>query len=101
MLYPFGGCDTQPRITIKDVTLRNITSTGGIFPPGVLRCHESNPCTGMVFEDVHITGWWDSLVGRILGVNNFIVENMEGTVTKSHPKPRFDTEVANSDDNIN
>jgi len=68
------------------------------LPPGVLRCNETNPCTGMVFEDVHITGWWDSLLGRLLGVNNFITENMEGSVVRSHPNPGFDkSDSKNSD----
>jgi hypothetical protein len=87
MIYPLGGgdaeCATQPLITMKDIVLRNITSHGGILPPGIIRNNETNPGTGFVWDNVHIHGWW-----RILGLG-FITEYTSGTVTNSHPVPRF------------
>jgi polygalacturonase len=61
MLYPLGGCRTQPLIDVRNITLRNITSRGGFLPPGIIRCNKTNPCTGINFENVDIRGWWDSL----------------------------------------
>ena len=58
MLYPLGGCETQPRIDVQNITIRDLNSTGGFLPPGVVRCNESNPCTDINFEDVNIDGWW-------------------------------------------
>jgi hypothetical protein len=40
------------RITVRNITLRNIKSTGGLLPPGIIRCNETNPCTGFVFDNV-------------------------------------------------
>ena len=89
MLYPLKPCDTEPLIDVKDITLRNVRSYGNLLPPGIVRCHESNKCTDIVFENVHASGWW-----RLFGLN-YITENVEGTVTKSRPTPAF----TNADDN--
>jgi len=71
MLYPLDpDCDTQPLITISDITLRNITSTGGLLSPGIIRCHETNPCKNVNFENVKIASMAIGLGG------NFIVENV-------------------------
>ena len=87
MLYPLAGgdstCATQPLINVRNITLRNIVSHGGLLPPGVIRCNETNPCEGFVWDNVKIYGWW-----RLLGLG-FITEYVEGTVTKSHPIPAF------------
>jgi len=83
MFYPLGGCETQPLITVADITLRNITSHGGLLPPGIIRANETHPSTGFVWENVNIHGWW-----RIFGLG-FITENVSGTVTDSHPVPAF------------
>lgn len=59
MLYPIKpDCPTQPRITMKDITLRNIHSTGGLLSPGILRCNATNPGTGFIFDNVHVGGAW-------------------------------------------
>jgi hypothetical protein len=82
MLYPIDpDCDTQPLITIADITLRNVTSYGGLLPPGIIRCNETNPCHGINFENVNSHGIW-----KYLGWN-FIVEHAYGTVTESSPRP--------------
>ena len=84
MLYPFGGeCDTQPLIDVHNITLTNVQAYGTVLPPGVIRCHESNPCTGFEFNNVKSHGWW-----RVLGLN-YVVENVVGTETKSRPVPAF------------
>lgn len=82
--YPIGPCETNPRISFEDITLRNITSTGSLFPAGVIRCNETNPCKNFVFEDVTIKSqFWDALnIG-------FITEFTEGRASSVKPDPGF------------
>lgn len=73
MLYPLGGdehCPTNPLVTIANVSLRNVTMTGGVFPP-VMRCNETNPCTGFEFVDVQISDR--------PGDEGWICENVQGS----------------------
>ena len=84
MLYPLGGCETQPFIDVRNITLRDINSTGGFLPPGVVRCNESNPCTDMNFENVNIDGWWKEMGW------GFITEYAHGTVENVTPAPVMD-----------
>ena len=86
MFYPIGGCQTQALIKIADVTLRNIKSHGNWLLPGVIRCNETEPCTGFVFDNVQSSGWWS-----VLGIN-YISENIIGTVINSKPDPGFGNE---------
>ena len=84
MFYPLGDCETQPLISMTNVTLTNIRQYGTILPlPGIVRCNETAPCTGFVFDNVHSTGFWS-----IFGFN-YITENIIGTVTNSKPAPIF------------
>ena len=47
MFYPLiKDCPTQPRVPIRDVTLRNVHTRNAILSPGILRCNETNPCSG-------------------------------------------------------
>ena len=66
MLYPFGGgddaCPTNPLVTIENVTLKDVSITGGVTP-GIVRCNETAPCTGMVFDNVKYTSWASRLEG--------------------------------------
>uniref|UniRef100_A0A7S1GE72 Endo-polygalacturonase n=1 Tax=Bicosoecida sp. CB-2014 TaxID=1486930 RepID=A0A7S1GE72_9STRA len=56
-LYPIvKTCPTQPRVTIRDITLSNVTFTGGLTLPGVLLANASNPYTNIVFDNVNNTG---------------------------------------------
>lgn len=70
---------------MTNITLRNVTSTGSLLPPGIIRCNETNPCTGFVFEDVNMrTPLWD-----MLGYG-FITEFAYGESRGStHPVPAF------------
>ena len=64
--------------------MRNVTSSGGLLPAGIIRCNETNPCTNFTFEDVNVTSeFWDTLG------YGFITENIEGTSTRSFPDPGF------------
>jgi hypothetical protein len=84
MTYPFGGCETQPLISLTDITLTNVQQYNTILPPGVVRCNETNVCTGFEFNNVNADGWWSKL-----GLG-YITDYIEGTVTDSSPAPDFD-----------
>lgn len=60
MLYPFdphGTCETQPRINISDVTLKNVKITDSLLFPIIMRCNKTNPCHDIVFDNVHVDKW--------------------------------------------
>ena len=57
-----------------------MTSDGGWLNAGVLRCAESNPCRGIMFDNVTVTGWASSF---------YVYENVEGTIVNSEPKPSY------------
>lgn len=47
MIYPFdphGTCETQPRVTITNIRMENITITESLLDPILIRCNSSNPC---------------------------------------------------------
>lgn len=48
--------DPDPRTTVSNISLTRITATGGSWPEGagVIRCNETNPCSGLTFTDVDI-----------------------------------------------
>ena len=83
MLYPLTPCDTQPLIDVRNIVLNNVQQHGNLLTPGIVRCHETNKCTGFIFQNVNARSWW-SLFGL-----NYITENVEGTVVASKPEPDF------------
>jgi hypothetical protein len=85
MFYPLDPhCETQPRINVTEIYLKNVTSTGGLLMAGILRCNETNPCIDFHFEDVNIRSFLWDLIG--LG---FITENIYGTAKNVFPLPEF------------
>lgn len=47
MIYPFdprGNCQTQPLVTLKNITLDNIKIHRSLLYPVTIRCNVSNPC---------------------------------------------------------
>jgi Glycosyl hydrolases family 28 len=84
MFYPvIKECPTQPRVTLENITLKNVKVTGSVLTPGIIRCHPDNPCKNFRFENVVHDAWYNK-VG--LG---FITENVEGEVINSFPDPGF------------
>lgn len=75
MIYPLNkDCPTDPLVPITNVTLKNVTSTGGLLPAGIIRCNSTKPCTGFHFEDVNISQpFWD-MIGR----GGYMSEYVEG-----------------------
>ena len=72
---------------MTDISLRDT-----ILPPGIIRCHKTNECTGFVWDNVHATGfggWWE-----FLGLG-FITEHAHGVVTNSSPNPHLDGKIHN------
>ena len=90
MLYPLGGCETQPLINMNNITLDNVRMYDALLPPGVVRCNETNECNGFIWNNVHVTsygGWWE-----FLGLG-FMSEHVHGVVTDSSPDPHLDGKV--------
>lgn len=83
MFYPFGGCETQPLITVANITLKNVKQYHNLLPPGVIRCNETHQCGGFEFDEVTADGWW-----KYLGLG-YITENVYGKVERSFPRPAF------------
>mmetsp|Transcript_15723 Transcript_15723/g.26505 ORF Transcript_15723/g.26505 Transcript_15723/m.26505 type:complete len:420 (-) Transcript_15723:68-1327(-) len=83
MLYPLGGCETQPRINVGNITLRNVESHGGFLPPGLIRCNATNPCHNINLDNVNIKGWWEGMKW------SFISEYAYGSVNNTYPDPRL------------
>ena len=76
---------------MNNITLTNVTAVNSLLPPGIIRCNETNPCTGFVWDNVQASGWWKFFK---LG---FITEHVSGTVTNSSPVPAFDGQGSNFD----
>lgn len=53
------NCSTQPRVTVSDIFLEDITFVNGHNLPGVLLCNETNPCTNFQFNNVKNTGFFE------------------------------------------
>jgi hypothetical protein len=52
-VYPIiNTCPTQPRITLANISLFNITATHTAFLPGVILGDLSNPIQNLIFENV-------------------------------------------------
>ena len=69
---------------MRDITLRNITSTGSLLPAGVILCNATNPCTNFRFENINMRSkLWDTL-----GIG-FINHFSEGVAINSFPDPKF------------
>jgi len=83
MTYPFDKCDTQPLIDIRNITLKNVESTGGLLPPGIIRCNATNPCKDINLINVKMNGWWKDLNWT------FISEYADGQVQNVFPDPGF------------
>jgi hypothetical protein len=83
MFYPLvSRCDTQPRVTVRTISLRNIHTTGG-YLVGVVRCNETNPCTDINFENVRYDCFFRDFDYGI------ITDNVYGSVVDSKPAPQF------------
>ena len=84
LLYPFEDCHTEPKIDFRNITIRNLESTGGLLNPGIIRFNETNPSQGLKFENVTLHGWWEDLDW------GFITEFAHGaTAVNVYPDPQF------------
>lgn len=87
MIYPLEPCQTNPLITMEDITLRNITGHGSLLFAGIVRCNSTNPCKNFVFDNVQMKSpLWD-----LLGIG-YISEFIEGRESHDYPDPEFKPE---------
>ena len=76
-------CPSDPRVTVANITYRNIDIYGGICAPGLLMANETNPGTGFIFDAVigHNVSTWP-FVG-------YYVNNVHGTTSGgTNPVPQ-------------
>ena len=66
---------------MRNITLRDIKGQGGLLPPGIVRCNKTNPCQGIVFDNVNIDTWYNNLEF------GYITEFAYGDTIDSYPKP--------------
>jgi polygalacturonase len=93
--YPIDGtqCPTQPRVPVTRLTLRNVTVVNALLSPGVLRCNETNPCSGWQFDNVHMSSVSDWPVA-----GGFLCENVVGsTWTNTSPMPNCTVTTGSED----
>jgi polygalacturonase len=74
-------CPTQPLVTIKRVTLRNIVATNTLplyKASGVILCDPSNPCSDFIFENVTNTfnngKQYPYITTNVYGIFNGVVD---------------------------
>ena len=55
--YPLPGtkCPVGPCVTVKNLKLRNVYMKNALLSPGMMRCNETNPCTGWEWTNVTMT----------------------------------------------
>lgn len=83
MTYPFEDCPTQPLIDVRNITLKNIESQGGLLSPGIIRCNASNPCNDINLHNIKMDGWWRDMNWT------FITEYVDGDVTNVNIDPQY------------
>jgi polygalacturonase len=80
-LYPIvKECPTNPRVSITNITLENVSLTGGVTLPGVILCDPTTQCTGFVFENVTNTG-------AFLVQSDYVCANAHGVDVGNTPSP--------------
>ena len=91
--YPLPGqqCITDPLVTIKDITLRNVNIYGGILSPGIIGCNSTNPCSNFLFVNVYNKSTFPVEKG-------YLCENVMGQAKNSNLVPDCFKNL--SDDNI-
>lgn len=92
MLYPWGACSTQPRVTLSNITLENIQIRNSLLYPYTIRCNASNPCTGINFYNV-VTDKWRIGQKEKGYVCDFAMGKTKGTYPKIHCLDEIEGEV--------
>ena len=88
--FPLNGteCIANPRVTIQDITLRNINIYNGILSPGILICNQTNPCTNFLFDNVNAYKQSAYPVS-----DGYICENVSGFAKNSNVYPKCLTNI--------
>ena len=84
--YPIvKECPTQPRVSITNITLEDVTFEDGITLPGVMLANVSTPYTNFRFNNVTNSGF---LSGNFLLDQNYVCENVQGVANgMTNPLP--------------
>ena len=85
ILYPLKPCDCEPLVSMSNISLSNVQQHNTILPPGIVRCDETNPCSGFDWTNVTSDGWWNFPFSPL----GFISDNIEGKLVNVAPRPGF------------
>lgn len=78
--YPIvDECPTQPRVSMTNIVLDDVTFENGVTLPGVMLANVSTPYTDFKFNNVTSSGF---LFGEFLLNQNYICKNVKGTADK-------------------
>lgn len=86
MLYPFdkkGTCSTQPRVTLRNITLENVKIHNSLLYPYTIRCNVTNPCRDINFYDV-VTDKWQIGQKDTGYVCEYVMGKTRGTYPRLH-----------------
>ena len=74
--FPIPGhkCPTQPCVPVTNLKLKNVFMKDALLSPGIMRCNESNPCTGWEWNNVTVKSLQDWPVNS----NNFLCHAVHG-----------------------
>ena len=83
-LFPIDGskCNANPRVTISDITFKNININSALLSPGIFICNSTNPCINFVFDNINVYN--RSIIPFEKG---FFCENVKAYVTRSNVNP--------------
>jgi hypothetical protein len=83
--YPLPGtkCETNPLVTMENITLRNINIYGGVLSPGILVCNATNPCTNFLFDNVNV---FNRSIFPV--ADGYLCENVNGHAINSNVYPK-------------
>ena len=82
-IYPLcnTSCPTDPQVTVRDVTLRNVTVFNSLLSPGVIIHNATNPGTNFLFDGVNFVN------ASKWPVDGFWCLNTQGVARNSSPFP--------------
>lgn len=82
--YPLPGteCIANPRVTVENITLRNVNIYNGLLSPGILQCNETNPCRNFLFDNVNVYNWSEFPIQQ-----GYLCKNVIGQAVNSNLVP--------------
>lgn len=88
MTFPLKHCPTNPLVSMRNITLRNIDMQDTIaIYSGAIRCNRANPCTEFHFQNVNVVP--NKSIIRLNKKFRYYCENISGTSRDVSPNLCF------------